>query len=102
FTPNSIDLHLAEPRLTAEHVFKGLFKPGLSNQIARIVAEILTLLELHLANFTEVAQQVRCQCAVGIGPYWFYFDEHARKVHAVLSEVGDLITWEVMLDWHGF
>src|SRR5215475_754948 len=34
FTPNGIDLHLAEPWLTAEHVLKGLFKPGLSHQIA--------------------------------------------------------------------
>src|SRR5262245_33037115 len=68
FTPNSIDLYLAEPWLTAEYVFKGLFKPRLSNQIARIVAEVLALLELHLANFPEVAQQVRGQRAVGIGP----------------------------------
>src|SRR5262245_29701047 len=42
FTPNGIDLHLAEPWLTAQHLFEGLFKPGLSRQIARIVAEVLT------------------------------------------------------------
>src|SRR5262245_10611038 len=68
FTSKGVDLHLACPRLTTQHGFVRLFEPGLPDQIAHIVAKLFTALELQLANFPQVAEEVRRQRAIGIRP----------------------------------
>src|SRR5574341_1866612 len=42
FTSKGVDLHLAYPRLTAQHGSVRLFEPGLPNQIAHIIAKLFT------------------------------------------------------------
>ena len=96
-----VDLDLLAAVLAAQFLVVDLLEAELADDVARLVALVLHLLELSVVDLTDVAEGMRAFLLEDVVTDWRHFDDDAGVLALLLLDDGDDVRRDIRLDADG-